>query len=248
MKFHVLTLFPEHIDEGLNSSIIRRARENGLIDLNLVNIRDFSKNKHKTVDDYPYGGGAGMVMQPGPIIDAYAHVKKENPKLKRVIYLSPQGQTLNQEKVLELAKEEELLFICGHYEGIDERVIESIVTEELSIGDYVLTGGEMAAMVVIDAVSRHVDGVLSNAVSKDIESFDNGLLEYPQYTRPADYNGQKVPEVLLSGNHQKIDAYRHEQALLRTAKKRPDLLAHAELSKEDKIFLKKACHMDTNML
>jgi tRNA (guanine37-N1)-methyltransferase len=248
MRFHVLTLFPEHIDEGLNSSIIKRARENGLIDLNLVNIRDFSKNKHKTVDDYPYGGGAGMVMQAGPIIDAYAQVKKEYPNVKRVIYLSPQGQTLNQDKVLELAGEDEILFICGHYEGIDERVIESIVTEELSIGDYVLTGGEMAAMVVIDAVSRHVEGVLSNSVSADVESFDNGLLEYPQYTRPADYEGQTVPDVLLSGNHQKIEQFRHEQSLIRTAKKRPDLLRYAVLSQEDKIFLKKTCHIDTNML
>ena len=248
MKFHVLTLFPEHIDEGLNSSIIKRAREKELIELNLVNIRDFSKNKHKTVDDYPYGGGAGMVMQAGPIIDAYEYVKKDHPKISRVIYLSPQGQTLDQKKVLELAKEEDVLFICGHYEGIDERVINTIVTEELSIGDYVLTGGEMAAMVVIDAVSRHVEGVLSNSVSAEVESFDHGLLEYPQYTRPAEYEGQKVPEVLLSGNHKKIEQYRHEQSLIRTAKKRPDLLRYALLSEEDKIFLKKACHINTSML
>lgn len=248
MKFHVLTLFPEHIDDGLNSSILRRARENGHITLNLVNIRNFSKSKHKTVDDYPYGGGAGMVMQPGPIIDAYTAVKEKNPKISRVIYLSPQGQTLNQDKVVELAKEEEILFICGHYEGIDERVIETIVTEELSIGDYILTGGEMAVMVVIDAVSRHVDGVLSNKVSADIESFDKGLLEYPQYTRPVDYKGQAVPEVLLSGHHQKIEAYRHEQSLIRTAQKRPDLLKHAQLSEDDKIFLKKTCHIDVDMI
>ncbi len=248
MKFHVLTLFPEHIHDGLNSSIIKKAREKELIELNLINIRDFAGNKHMTVDDYPYGGGAGMVMQPGPIIRAYDHVKESHPDLKRVIYLSPQGQTLNQDKVLELAKEEELLFICGHYEGIDERVIETIVTEELSIGDYVLTGGEMAAMVVIDAVSRHVEGVLSNSVSTDIESFDNHLLEYPQYTRPYDYEGMKVPDVLLSGNHKNIDTYRHEESLVRTARKRPDLLKHADLSEKDRSFLKNTCNIDVDML
>lgn len=248
MRFHVLTLFPEHIDEGLNSSILKKAREKDLIQLNLVNIRDFAGNKHMTVDDYPYGGGAGMVMQPGPIVRAYQSVIDEFPKKKRVIYLSPQGRTLNQGIVEELAKEDELMFICGHYEGIDERVIETIVTEELSIGDYVLTGGEMAAMVVIDAVSRHVDGVLSNSVSADIESFDNNLLEYPQYTRPYDYEGMKVPDVLLSGNHKKIDEFRHEQSLIRTGAKRPDLLKDAELSEKDKTFLINTCHIDKDML
>ncbi len=248
MKFHVLTLFPEHIHDGLNSSIIKKARERGHIALNLVNIRDYSENKHNTVDDYPYGGGAGMVMQPGPIISAYEDVKKANPAIKRVIYLSPQGRTLTQPIVEELAKEDELLFICGHYEGIDERVIETIVTEELSIGDYILTGGEMAAMVVIDAVSRHVDGVLNNQESYEIESFDGSLLEYPQYTRPYDYNGQKVPDVLLSGNHKHIETYRREQALRRTAEKRPDLLKQADLSEEDKIYLKNTCHINEDML
>jgi len=248
MRFHVLTLFPEHINEGLNSSILKKAREKDLIQLNLVNIRDFANNKHNTVDDYPYGGGAGMVMQAGPIIRAYDSVMNSFPKQKRVIYLSPQGRRLTQNLVEELATEEELMFICGHYEGIDERVIESVVTEELSIGDYVLTGGEMAAMVVIDAVSRHVDGVLSNAVSADIESFDNHLLEYPQYTRPYDYKGMKVPDVLLSGNHKKIEDYRHEHSLRRTASKRPDLLKHAYLSEKDRSFLINTCHIDKDML
>lgn len=248
MKFHVLTLFPEHIHDGLNSSIIKKAREKGHIELNLVNIRDYSENKHNTVDDYPYGGGAGMVMQPGPIINAYEDVKASNPAIKRVIYLSPQGRTLTQPIVEELAKEDELLFICGHYEGIDERVIDTIVTEELSIGDYILTGGEMAAMVVIDAVSRHVDGVLNNQESYEIESFDGSLLEYPQYTRPYEYRGQKVPDVLLSGNHKNIETFRHEQSLLRTAQKRPDLLKNATLTEKDINYLKKTCHIDEDML
>jgi len=248
MKYHVLTLFPEHIHDGLNSSIIKKAREKDLIQLNLVNIRDYANNKHHRVDDYPYGGGAGMVMQPGPIVRAYEDVKKDAPSLKRVIYLSPQGATLTQEKVIELASEEELMFICGHYEGIDERAIDAVVTEELSIGDYILTGGEMAAMIVIDAVSRHIDGVLSNNVSMDIESFDNSLLEYPQYTRPFDYQGMKVPDVLISGNHKKIEDYRHEQSLIRTASKRPDLLKHATLSDEDIKFLKNTCHIEEDML
>jgi len=248
MLFHILTLFPEHIDAGLNSSILKKAREKNLIQLNLVNIRDFSGNKHSTVDDYPYGGGAGMVMQPGPIIRAYEHVLGEYPLPKKVIYLSPQGRKLDHAYVLELAKEDELMFVCGHYEGIDERVIESIVTEELSIGDYVLTGGEMAAMVVIDAVSRHVDGVLSNNVSADTESFDDGLLEYPQYTRPEIFQNKKVPEVLLSGNHKLINDYRREQSLARTAKKRPDLLKSAALTKNDKKYLKTTCHIDVDMI
>ncbi len=248
MKFHVLTLFPEHIDEGLNSSILKKAREKDLIQLNLVNIRDFAGNKHMTVDDYPYGGGAGMVMQPGPIDRAYKSVMEAYPKKKRVIYLSPQGRTLTQDIVEELATEDELMFICGHYEGIDERIIENIVTEELSIGDYVLTGGELAAMVVIDAVSRHVDGVLSNAVSMDVESFDNHLLEYPQYTRPYDYEGKTVPDVLLSGNHGKIEEYRHLESLKRTALKRPDLLKKASLSDDDKKYLENTCNMKVDML
>ncbi len=248
MKFHVLTLFPDHIDEGLNSSILKKAREKDLIQLNLINIRDFAGNKHMTVDDYPYGGGAGMVMQAGPIDRAYRHVMEAYPKKKRVIYLSPQGRTLTQDIVEELAGEDELMFICGHYEGIDERIIENIVTEELSIGDYVLTGGELAAMVVIDAVSRHVDGVLSNSVSMDVESFDNHLLEYPQYTRPYEYEGKKVPDVLLSGNHSKIEEYRHLESLKRTALKRPDLLKKASLSDDDKNYLKNTCNITDDML
>ncbi|MBN2221620.1 MAG: tRNA (guanosine(37)-N1)-methyltransferase TrmD [Vallitaleaceae bacterium] len=248
MKFHVLTLFPEHIDQGLNSSILKKAREKGLIELNLVNIRDYANNKHCTVDDYPYGGGAGMVMQAPPVVDSFYALKEKHPKIQRVLYMSPQGKPLNQEKVIELAKEEELVFLCGHYEGIDERAIEEIVTEEVSIGDYILTGGELAAMVVIDAVSRHVEGVLSNSVSKDTESFDDHLLEYPQYTRPYDYKGQTVPEVLLSGNHKNIDRYRREESLRRTALKRPDLLVKANLDKKDKLFLKNICHIDINLL
>jgi len=247
MKFHVLTLFPEHIHDGLNSSIIKKAREKDLIGLNLVNIRDFAQNKHNSVDDYPYGGGAGMLMQPGPIIRAFESIENYST-IKRVIYMSPQGQTLNHQKVLELSKEEELVIICGHYEGIDERVIDAIVTEELSIGDYVLTGGEMAAMIVIDAVSRHIDGVLSNSESADMDSFDNNLLEYPQYTRPYEFQGMKVPDVLLSGNHKKIDDFRHEESLKRTALKRPDLLKHASLSTADKVFLENTCHVDKTML
>lgn len=247
MKYHVLTLFPEHLDQGLNSSILKKAREKDLIQLNLVNIRDFSGNKHMTVDDYPYGGGAGMVMQPGPIINAYRHVVKEH-SVKRVIYMSPQGRPLTQAIAEELAKEDELMFICGHYEGVDERVIESIVTEELSIGDYVLTGGELAAMVVIDAVSRHVPGVLSNHVSMDVESFDDGLLEYPQYTRPLEFEGMKVPDILLSGHHANIETYRRQQSLLRTAQKRPDLLKKAALTKDDIDYLTNTCNISKDML
>lgn len=221
MKFHVLTLFPEHIDQGLNTSIIKRARQKQLIDIHCINIRDFAGNKHFTVDDYPYGGGAGMVMQAGPVVRAYESLGlKENQK---VIFLSPQGRQLNQAKVVELAQEQELVLLCGHYEGIDQRAIDQIVTEEISIGDYVLTGGELAAMVLIDAVSRHIDGVLSNADSAAQESFENHLLEHAQYTRPFEFRGQKVPEVLISGNHQKITQYRKQQSIEITKAKRPDL-------------------------
>ena len=219
MQFDVLTLFPEMFS-SLNESIIGRAKTNKQININLVNIRDFSENKHNKVDDTPYGGGAGMVMMPDVVYRAYQSLNNKDAK---VIYMSPQGKTLDQKKVVELSKEEHLIILCGHYEGIDQRVLEKIVDEEISIGDYVLTGGELPAMVLIDSVSRYVEGVLSEDSIKE-ESFSNGLLEYPQYTRPEVFEGMKVPEILLSGNHQRIDEWRKEQSLEITKKKRPDLL------------------------
>ena len=219
MKFDVLTLFPQMF-QSLNESIIGRAREKSLIEINLINIRDFSKDKHKKVDDTPYGGGAGMIMKPDVVYDAYASVKDEKAK---VIYMSPQGKKLNQDKVIELSKESHLILLCGHYEGIDQRVIDEIVDEEISIGDYVLTGGELPAMVLIDAVSRYVDGVLSDG-STDEESFRNSLLEYPQYTRPEEFRGRKVPEVLISGHHENIKKWREQKSQEITKIKRPDLL------------------------
>lgn len=219
MKFDVLTLFPEMFDT-LKQSVIGRAQEKELIDINLVNIRDFSQDKHKKVDDTPYGGGAGMVMMPDVVYRAYQSVKTEESK---VIYMSPQGKTLDQKKVEDLAKQEHLILLCGHYEGIDQRVLDKIVDEEISIGDYVLTGGEIPAMVLIDSVSRYVKGVLKEDSIKE-ESFSNGLLEYPQYTRPEIFEGEKVPEVLLSGNHQKIEKWRKEKSFEITKQKRPDLL------------------------
>ena len=234
MQFDVLTLFPEMF-ESLNESIIGRAKEKGLININLVNIRDFSKNKHKKVDDTPYGGGAGMVMMPDVVYDAYKALNTENAK---VIYMSPQGQKLNQAKVVELSKEKQLVLLCGHYEGIDQRVIDEIVDEEISIGDYVLTGGELPAMILIDSVSRYIEGVLKEDSTKE-ESFSEGLLEYPQYTRPESFNGHKVPEVLLSGHHENIDKWRREQSLKITLQKRPDLLEKIKLSEKDKRILEK---------
>ena len=220
MKFDVLTLFPEMF-EALDESIIGKTKEKGLIEINLINIRDFSKDKHKKVDDTPYGGGAGMVIRPDVVYDAYSSiVDKENAK---VIYLSPQGKVLNQEKVKELSKEEHLILLCGHYEGIDQRVLDEIVDEEISIGDYVLTGGELPAMVLIDSVSRYVNGVLNNESVKE-ESFSNNLLEYPQYTRPEEFRGKKVPDVLISGHHENIKKWRDEKSLEITKIKRPDLL------------------------
>lgn len=219
MKFDVLTLFPQMF-QSLNESIIGRAREKSLIEINLINIRDFSKDKHKKVDDTPYGGGAGMIIKPDVVYDAYASVKDEKAK---VIYMSPQGKKLNQDKVIELSKESHLILLCGHYEGIDQRVIDEIVDEEISIGDYVLTGGELPAMVLIDAVSRYVDGVLSDG-STDEESFRNNLLEYPQYTRPEEFRGRKVPEVLISGHHENIKKWREHKSQEITKIKRPDLL------------------------
>ena len=232
MKFDVLTLFPEMF-ESLNQSIIGKGKEKGLIDINLVNIRDFSKNKHKQVDDTQYGGGAGMVMKADVVYDAYKSLKAAKAK---VIYMSPQGKVLNQNKVQSLAKEEHIILLCGHYEGIDQRVLDEIVDEEISIGDYVLTGGEIPAMVLIDSVSRYVDGVIKKESTEE-ESFSNGLLEYPQYTRPETFLNSKVPEVLLSGNHQNIEKWRRQKSLENTYKKRPELLKNNKLSLEDKEFL-----------
>ena len=245
MQFDVLTLFPEMFDI-LNESIIGRAKEKGLINVNLINIRDFSKNKHKKVDDTPYGGGAGMVIQPDVVYDAYKSVIKNNDKSgldekskkTRVIYMSPQGKKLDQQKVEELSKQEHLILLCGHYEGIDQRVLNTIVDEEISIGDYVLTGGELPAMVLIDSVSRYVEGVLKDDSTTE-ESFSQGLLEYPQYTRPEVFEEKQVPEVLRSGNHQMIDKWRREQSLKRTLEKRPDLFEEVDLSDEDKKILEK---------
>jgi len=219
MKFDVLTLFPEMF-ETINESIIGKAIEKNLIEINTINIRDFSKDKHKKVDDTPYGGGAGMVMKPDVVYNAYSSIKSDNAK---VIYLSPKGKTLNQEKVKELAKENHIILLCGHYEGIDQRVLDEIVDEEISIGDYVLTGGEIPAMVLIDSVSRYVDGVITKE-SVEEESFSNGLLEYPQYTRPEVFLNKKVPEILLSGHHENIKKWREEESLKITKQNRPDLL------------------------
>lgn len=220
MKIDVLTLFPEMFS-AIKESIIGRAINNKLIDLNLINIRDFSKDKHKHVDDTPYGGGAGMIMKADVVYNAYNSI--EDKEKAKVIYLTPKGKTLNQQIVKNLSKEKHLILLCGHYEGIDQRVLDKIVDEEISVGDYVLTGGELPAMILIDSVSRYVKGVLSEG-STDEESFSNNLLEYPQYTRPLEFEGKKVPEVLISGNHQEIEKWRQEQSLIETFKKRKDLL------------------------
>lgn len=226
MNFHVLTLFPDMITDGLGTSITGRAINSGKITLNAVNIRDFTLEKHGHVDDYPYGGGAGMVMQAEPIYRAYQSVTEsiKNKKRPRVLYMTPQGKVFNQEMARELATEDDLIFLCGHYEGVDERILEMIVTDNVSIGDYVLTGGELPAMVMIDSISRLVEGVLNNKDSAEYESFSDNLLEYPQYTRPEEFMGMKVPEVLLSGHHANIDKWRKEQSLKRTMERRPDLL------------------------
>lgn len=249
MHFHILTLFPEMVMDGLGTSITGRAMKKGAISVDAINIRDYAQNKHGQVDDYPYGGGAGMVMQPGPVYRAYEAVKEQIEQRKelqcadadnnemaedtatdkekqlRVVYMTPQGKVFNQEIARELAKEEDLVLLCGHYEGIDERVLERIVTDNISIGDYVLTGGELPAMVVIDAVSRMVPGVLHNDVSAEFETFHDDLLEYPQYTRPEEFMGERVPDVLLSGHHKNIEAWRLERSRERTKERRPDLWA-----------------------
>ena len=237
MEFHVMTLFPEMIVQGLSTSVLGRAIARGIISLNAVNIRDYTLDKHKRVDDYPYGGGAGMVMSADPVvrccrsvfekIEEKKRVEGKEAGRRRVIYLTPQGRTFSQEMAREFAKEEELVFLCGHYEGIDERAVEMVVTDQVSIGDYVLTGGELAVMVVIDAVARLVPGVLNNGDSAEFETFHDHLLEYPQYTRPEVYEGRAVPEVLLSGHHAKIEQWRRQQSIERTRALRPELLERA---------------------
>lgn len=274
MNFHILTLFPEMVMSGLNTSIIGRAAARGLLSIEAVNIRDYAFNKHQSVDDYPYGGGAGMLMQAEPVYLAYKAVEEQilarkaqaeltgerleqtecieqnvsavqteavkkaaEKKKLRVVYLSPQGDTFSQEMAEELAKEEDLILLCGHYEGIDERVLEEIVTDYVSIGDYVLTGGELPAMVMVDTISRLVPGVLHNDVSAEFESFQDHLLEYPQYSRPEEWHGKKVPEVLLSGHHANIEKWRRQQSILRTRERRPDLFEKCELTEKEKRWL-----------
>ena len=239
MNFHVLTLFPDMIRDGFQTSITGRAVEKGLLSLDTVNIRDFSVNKHNRVDDYPYGGGAGMVMQAEPVYLAYQSVAEKLPKKPKVLYMSPQGKVFNQRMAEELAQEEEIVFLCGHYEGIDERVLEEIVDEEVSIGDYVLTGGELPALVIMDAVSRLVGGVLHNEDSAEFDSFHDNLLEYPQYSRPEVWRDKAVPPILMSGHHANVEKWRREQSLIRTLERRPDLLENANLTQQDKKFLAK---------
>ena len=233
MNFHILTLFPEMIEQGMHTSIIGRAIAGGYLSINAVNIRDYAFNKHQKVDDYPYGGGAGMLMQAEPVYLSYEAIKEKIGYRPRVVYLTPQGKVFHQERAKELAKERDLVFLCGHYEGIDERVLDEIVTDYVSIGDYVLTGGELPAMVMMDSISRMVPGVLSNQESGETESFAGNLLEYPQYSRPEEWHGQKVPPVLLSGHHANIEAWRREQSVMRTAKRRPDLLKKADLTNKE---------------
>lgn len=233
MNFHVLTLFPEMIEQGMHTSIIGRAIAGSYLSIDAINIRDYAFNKHQKVDDYPYGGGAGMLMQAEPVYLAYESIQKKLGYRPRVVYLTPQGEVFHQTMAKELAKEKDLVFLCGHYEGIDERVLDEIVTDYVSIGDYVLTGGELPAMVMMDSISRMVPGVLSNQESGETESFAENLLEYPQYSRPEEWHGQKVPPVLLSGHHANIEAWRREQSILRTAKRRPDLLKKADLTNKE---------------
>lgn len=239
MKCHILTLFPEMIEQALGTSIIGKAQDKQIIQMNYVNIRDFANNKNKKVDDYPYGGGAGMLMQAEPVYNAFKSLKFESGKNPRVVYLTPQGKVFNQQIAQEFSNEEELVLLCGHYEGIDERALELIVTDYISIGDYVLTGGELAAMVVVDAVSRLVPGVLHNDSSSEFESFQDGLLEYPHYTRPVEFMGKMVPEVLLSGHHSNIEKWRREKSIKRTLERRPDLLSKAELTPKERSELQK---------
>lgn len=238
MNFYVMTLFPEMIENGMNTSITGRAIAKGLLSLETVNIRDFSETGNGRIDDYPYGGGAGMVMQAEPVCRAYEDLVEKIGARPRLVYLTPQGKVFNQAMAEDLAQEENLIFLCGHYEGIDERVLEEIATDFVSIGDYVLTGGELPAMVMMDSISRMVPGVLSNQESGQFESFQGNLLEYPQYSRPAVWRGKEVPEVLLSGHHGNVDRWRRDQSIIRTLRSRPELLQKVEFDKKDRKFLR----------
>ncbi len=252
MHFHIMTLFPEMVMAGLGTSITGRAIDRGLLSIDAVNIRDYAFNKHNSVDDYPYGGGAGMLMQAEPVYLTYEAIRekinsregKKASQAPRVIYLSPQGKTFSQEMAEELAKEEDLILLCGHYEGIDERVLEEIVTDYVSIGDYVLTGGELPAMVMVDTISRLVPGVLHNDVSAEFESFQDHLLEYPQYSRPEIWHDKQVPPVLLSGHHANVEKWRREQSVIRTAKNRPDLLKKARLTEAERKMMEEMGLLD----
>jgi tRNA (guanine37-N1)-methyltransferase len=237
MRIDVLTLFPDMFDGVFSASILGKARDKGIVSLNAVNFRDYAGNKHNTVDDYPYGGGGGMVLKPEPLFAAVEDLAPEGIKRPRVILMCPQGETYTQSKAEELSKEEHLVFVCGHYEGYDERIREHLVTDEISIGDYVLTGGELPAMSVIDSVVRLLPGVLGNENSAVTDSFSTGLLEYPHYTRPAVFRGWEVPDVLLSGHHANVEAWRREQSLLRTLERRPELLEGIELTKKERVWL-----------
>lgn len=239
MRIDILTLFPEMCLSVLSESIIGRARENGFVEINCINIRDYTLDKHNRVDDAPYGGGTGMVMQAQPVYDCFSALCDSLGKKPRLIYMSPKGKTLTQQRVKELSEYDNIAILCGHYEGIDERVLEEIVDEEISVGDYVITGGELPALILADAISRMIPGVLPNENAYTLESHYSGLLEYPQYTRPFEWMGRQVPEVLISGHHANIQKWQREQSLITTLNKRPDLLEKAELSDEDRVFLKK---------
>lgn len=239
MKITIMTLFPEMCNAVLDESIIGRARKSGIIEIDTVNIRDFTLDKHNRVDDAPYGGGMGMLMQTQPIYDCFASLCSEDGKKPHLIYMSAQGKTLTQKRVKELSQLENIAILCGHYEGVDERIIEEIVDEEISIGDYVLTGGELPALILSDSIARMIDGVLPNDEAKELESHYSGLLEYPQYTRPPEWHGRKVPDILLSGHHGNIDKWRREKSLERTLERRPDMLESAELTKKDREYLAK---------
>lgn len=239
MKITIMTLFPEMCNAVLDESIIGRARKNGIIEIDTINIRDFTLDKHNRVDDAPYGGGMGMLMQTQPIYDCFASLCSEDGKKPHLIYMSAQGKTLTQKRVKELSQLPNIAILCGHYEGVDERIIEEIVDEEISIGDYVLTGGELPALILSDSIARMIDGVLPNDEAKELESHYSGLLEYPQYTRPPEWHGRKVPDILLSGHHGNIDKWRREKSLERTLERRPDMLKSAELTKKDREYLAK---------
>ncbi|SHH07504.1 tRNA (guanosine(37)-N1)-methyltransferase TrmD [Tepidibacter thalassicus] len=240
MRFHIMTLFPQVFKGYLSESIIKRAVEKKKVEIYLYNIRDFSKNKHKKVDDYPFGGGAGMVMTPQPIYDTYRHiVEKFDIKNPKVIYLTPKGKVYNQELAQNFSTDKDIILLCGHYEGVDQRIIDLIVTDEISIGDYVLTGGELPALILVDSISRLIPGVLGQEESFMEESFKDNLLEYPHYTRPREFMKQKVPDVLLSGNHKKIDEWRRQQSIEITLKRRPDLIKNANITDKDKKYIEK---------